>query len=129
MEEEVCLVDSCKTNTILMESTYFQTIKKSKENVTTIAGRDAIIVGSGRATITLPMDTQPEIEDAFLYLDSTYTLLNFKDIRKNELHTETYNINNKEFLFVTKNNGYGKQIIERILSLSTGLYYTYIKHE
>ena len=55
MEEEVCLVDSCTTNTILRESSYFQTLKKSKGNVTTIAGRDAVIVGSGRATITLPM--------------------------------------------------------------------------
>jgi hypothetical protein len=55
MEEELCLVDSCTTNTILRELKYFQTLKKSKGNVTTIAGRDAIIVGSGRATIVLPM--------------------------------------------------------------------------
>jgi hypothetical protein len=47
MEEELCLVDSCTTNTILRELKYFQTLKKSKGNVTTIVGRDAIIVGSG----------------------------------------------------------------------------------
>ena len=102
MEEEVCLVDSCTTNTILRESTYFQTLKKSKGNVTTIAGRDAVIVGSGRATITLPMGTQLEIEDALLYLDSTRTLLSFKDIRKNGFHTETHSVNNEEFLLITK---------------------------
>src|SRR5438552_1426912 len=83
MEEEVCLVDSCKTNTICRESTYFQTLKKSKGNVTTIAGRDAMIVGLSRATITLPMGAQLEIEDAILYPDSTRTLLSFKDICKN----------------------------------------------
>ena len=36
---------------------YFQTLKKREENVMTIAGRDALIVGSGRATIILPMGT------------------------------------------------------------------------
>ena len=75
-------MDSCTTNTILRESIYLQTLKKSKGNVTTIAGRDAVIVGSGRATITLPMGTQLEIEDALLYPDSTRTFLSFKDIRK-----------------------------------------------
>ena len=75
-------MDSCTTNTILRESTYFQTLKKSKGNVTTIAGCDVVIVGLGRAIITLPMGTQLEIEDALLYPDSTHTLLSFKDIRK-----------------------------------------------
>ena len=88
-----------------------------------------MIVGSGRATITLPMGTQLEIEDALLYPDSTRTLLSFKDIRKNGFHTENHNVNNEEFLRITKDNGYGKQTIERIPSLSTGLYYTYIKPE
>src|SRR6266542_920736 len=130
IEEEVFLVDSCTTNTILRKSTYFQTLKKSKGNVTTIAGRDAVIVGSGRATITLPMVTQLEIGDALLYPDLTRTLLSFKDICKNALHTETHSCNNEEFLLITKDNGYGKQIFEKKNpSLSTGLYYTYIKPE
>ena len=47
MEEELCLVDSATTNTILREIKYFQTHSKSKEKVTTIAGHDAVIVGSG----------------------------------------------------------------------------------
>ena len=55
MEEEWCLVDSATTNTILREIKYFQTLTKSKGKGTTIAGRDAVIVGSGRAIINLPM--------------------------------------------------------------------------
>jgi hypothetical protein len=51
MEEELCLVDSCTTNSILRETKYFQTLTKRTGNVLTIAGRDATIVGSGRATI------------------------------------------------------------------------------
>jgi len=56
-EEELCLVDSGTTNTILREMKYFQTLRKREGNVMTIAGRDALIVGSGRATIILPMGT------------------------------------------------------------------------
>ena len=102
MEEEFYLVDSATTNTILREIKYFQTLTKSKGNVTTIAGRDAVIVGSGRATIILPMGTQLVIEDALLYPDSTRTLLSYKDIRHNGFHIETHNDNKDEYLFVTK---------------------------
>jgi hypothetical protein len=127
MEEEMCLVDSCTTNSILRETKYFQTLTKRQGNVLTIAGRDATIVGSGRATITLPMGTQVTIEDALLYPDSTRTLLSFRDIRKNGLHIETHEDNNEEFLLIAKHTGYGKDVLERILSLPSGLYYTYIK--
>jgi hypothetical protein len=50
MEEELCLVDSCTTNSIIRETKYFQTLTKRTGNVLTIVGRDATIVGSGRAT-------------------------------------------------------------------------------
>ena len=89
-EEELCLVDSCTTNSILREMKYFQTLKKREGNIMTIAGRDALIVGSGRATITLPMGTQITIEDGLLYPDSTRTLLSFRDVRKNGFHVETH---------------------------------------
>ena len=54
MEEKLCLVDSGTTNSILRETKYFQTLTKRQGNVLTIAGRDATIVGSGRATIYSP---------------------------------------------------------------------------
>ena len=56
----------------------------------TIAGCDALIVGSGQATITLPMGTQITMEDALLYPNSTRTLLSFRDVRKNGFHVETH---------------------------------------
>ena len=93
MEEELCLVDSATTNTILREIKYFQTLTKSKGKVMTIAGRHAVIVGSGWAIIILPMGTQLVIEDALLYADSTRTLLSYKDIRHNGFHIETHNDN------------------------------------
>ena len=62
----MCLVDSCSSNTVLREIKYFQTLTKREGNVLTIAGRNATIVGSGRATIALPMGTQITIEEALL---------------------------------------------------------------
>ena len=49
-----------------------------------------LIVGSGQATITLPIGTQITIEDALLYHDLTRTFLSYRDICKNGLHVETH---------------------------------------
>jgi hypothetical protein len=120
-------VDSSTTSTILRELKYFQTLKKNKTDVTTIVGCDAIIVCSGRATIVLPTGTQIVIEDALLYLDSTRTLLSYKDIHRNGFHVETNSDNKDGYLFTTKHDGYSKRPLENIPSLSSGLYDTYIK--
>ena len=127
MEEELCLVDSATTNSILRELKYFQNLKKMNGDILTIAGRDTVIVGTGRAIFTLPNGTQVTIENALLYPDSLRTLISFRDIRKNGFHIETIEDNNEEFLLFTKDYGYGKQVLEKIPSLSSGLYYTYIK--
>jgi hypothetical protein len=86
-----------------------------------------MIVGSGTTTITFPNGTQVTIEDALLYPDSTYTLISFRDIRKSRLHVCTYKDNKEEFLLISKSSGYGHEVLERILSTPSGLYYTYIK--
>jgi hypothetical protein len=72
--------------TLYLRRQYFQTLTQRSENDLTIAGRDAMIVGSGRATITLSNGTQVMIKDALLYPDSTRTLISFRDIRKSGLH-------------------------------------------
>ena len=46
MDEEMCLVDSCTTNTILRDTCYFQTLRKNEGDVTTIAGSGKHIVGT-----------------------------------------------------------------------------------
>jgi hypothetical protein len=80
MEEEMCLVDSCTTNSILRKTKYFQTLTQRLGNVLTITGCDETIVGSGRATIMFPNGTQVTIEDALLYPDSTHTLISSRDV-------------------------------------------------
>jgi hypothetical protein len=76
----MCLVDSCTTNSILRETKYFQTLTRRSENVLTIVGRDATIVGSERATIMFLNSTQVTIDDALLYPDFTCTIISFRDI-------------------------------------------------
>jgi hypothetical protein len=73
------------------------------------------------------MGTKIVIEDALLYLDSTHTLLSFRDIWQNGIHIETHDENQEEFLFLTKPNKYGKRICEKIPSLTSELHYTHIK--
>ena len=118
--EEVCLADSGTTNTILRETKFFQSISKNAGSITTIAGSDTCIIGSGRATIILPMGTT-------LVIESTRTLLSFKDIRANGLHVETEEEYGKEYLLITKREEHGKRVLERLPSYESGLYYTNIK--
>jgi len=40
--EELCLVDSGTTNSILRKMKYFQTLKKREGNIMTITGHDAL---------------------------------------------------------------------------------------
>ena len=120
--EEMFLVDSCTTNNILREVKFFQTLTKREGQVLIIMRRDAMIVGSGRATIILPMGTQIHIEEALLYLDSTRTLLSYRDIRKSGIHVETYEENKEEFILFTKDIGQGKKTLENVPSLQSGLY-------
>ena len=96
-EKELCLVDSCTTKSILREIKYFHTLMKREGNIMTIAGQDALIVGLGRATITLPMGTQITMEDALLYPDSTRTLLSYRDNRRKCFHVETHQENKEDF--------------------------------
>jgi peptide/histidine transporter 3/4 len=96
---------------MLREIKYFQTLTKREGNILTIAGCDAMIVGSRRATIILPMGTQIAIEAVLLYPDATRTLLSYEDIRHNSIHVETHEENEEEFLLFTKDNGLGKEIL------------------
>ena len=64
MEEEICLVDSCTTNTILREVRYFPTLTKREGIILIITLRDAMLVGFEKATITLLMGTQINIVEA-----------------------------------------------------------------
>jgi hypothetical protein len=73
------------------------------------------------------MGTQVTIENALLHPDSTRTLLSYRDICKNGLYVITHEENNEEFRHIIKKNGDDHDILERIPSIPSVLYYTYIK--
>ena len=127
MEEELCLVDSGTTNSILRETKYFQTLTKKTRKC--FDNRRARCYDSWLQSchIVLPIGTQITIEDALLYPDSKRASLSYRDIHQNGFYIETHDDNNGKILLVTKNRGYGKRIVEKILSFPSGLYYTYIK--
>ena len=57
----------------------------------------------------------------------TRTLLSFKDIRSNGFHNEIETENAIEYLLITRSIGCHKQIVEKLSSFSSGLYYTNIR--
>jgi hypothetical protein len=54
-------------------------------------------------------------------------LISYQDIGKNGFHIETHENKKEEYLLFMKDHGYGKQVLEKICSLLSGIYYTYIK--
>ena len=126
-EDILCLLDSATTHTILKDRKFFHTLTKKRGSVTTISNDNVLIVGSRRASLILPMGTEPIINNALLYPQSTRTLLSFKDIRLNGFHIETETENDVEYLLMTQSIGCRKQIVKKLPSFPLGLYYTYIR--
>ena len=127
MNEEIYLLDICTSGTVLRDTRYFQTLRKYDGSTTTIIGDDSRIVGTGRATIVLPNGTHLGINEALLYLDSTRTLLSFKDTCANGFHVETNVDDGEESLIITKKHGDQKTIVESSPSIRDNKYYAYVK--
>jgi len=125
-DDNICLIDSATTHTILKNVEYFSHIEMGKTSVHTISGSAQLIEGSGRATVFLPEGAKVSINNALLSTKSRRNLLSFKDIRRNGYHIETTNETNKEYLLLTKIISGKKCILEKLPSLSSGLYYTKI---
>ena len=72
------------------------------------------------------MGTTLHIKEALLYPESTRNLLSFKDIRGNDFHVETGEEDGREYLHITKRYSEAR-ILEKLPSMSRGLYYTRIR--
>ena len=123
--EDICVIDSGTTHAIFKDEKYFYLLRR-KTNVTTISGNSNLIEGSGRATIFLPKGTKHVIEDALFSSKSPRNLLSFKDIRRNGYHVETINEMNVKYLGITKIVSDQKYVLEKLSTLSSGLYYAKI---
>lgn len=125
--EDICLADSVTTHTILRYRKYFSTLNLTRAKVTIISGSADLIEGSGRAHIRFSNGTQLFIQEAFYSSRSRRNLLSFKDILLIGYHIETTNENNVKYLCITSNTYNQKHILERMVVLSSGLYYTTIR--
>ena len=78
--QEICILDSGTTHTILRKNIYFSDIKPKRITVNTISGPADVIEGTGKANFTLPNETKFSINNALYSLSSKRNLLSFKDI-------------------------------------------------
>ena len=122
----ICLADSATTRIILQDNKYFTHLSHCEGHVTTISGIAKLIESSGRASILLLMGTEFLINDVLYSPQFQCNLLSFKDLRLNGFHVETGVEGSKEFLYITSTKGYHKQILEKLPSLSIGMYGTFI---
>ena len=88
-KEDVYLLDSAMTHSILKDKNYFSTMTLRKANVHIISGPVEMIDGSENATIMLPNGIILHIEDALLSTKTKRNLLNFKDVRRNGYNLKT----------------------------------------
>ena len=53
-KDDICLLDSATTHTILKDKRYFSYLVMKEANVNTISGSTRLIEGSGRTNLLLP---------------------------------------------------------------------------
>jgi hypothetical protein len=99
--ENLYLVDSCSTHTILIDNKYFQYLILNKVSVNTTSGSSNLIEGSGRANIILLKGTKFYIDDALYSFKSIINLISFQDIHLNGYYVETTNEDSDEYLYIT----------------------------
>ena len=88
-KDNICLLDSAMTYSILNGKNYFSSLTLCKANVHTISSPVEMIDGSGNAIIMLPNDTILHIEDALLSTKTKKNLLSFKNVCRNGYYLET----------------------------------------
>ena len=121
-KEDVCLLDSATTHSILKDKNYFSTMTLRKANVHTIFGPVEMIVGSENATIMLSNGTILHIEDALLSTKTKRNLLSFKDVHHNGYNLETIIEADIDCLCIISYKIGIKTIHEKIKALISRLY-------
>jgi hypothetical protein len=127
ISEDLCLADNCTMHTILRDKKYFHYLILNKTSVNKISGSLNLIEGFGRENIILPKGTKFCIDDALYSSKSRRNLISFKDICLDSYHVETTNESSDEYLYITSIIWDQKLILEKLLALSSKLYYTIIR--
>ena len=101
-EEDICLIDSGTTHTVLKSKVYFSYLVTQDATIHTISESAKLIQVSERAIIILSCGTKVNIDEALYSTKSQRNLLSFKDIRQNGYHIETMCEGNLEYLNIIK---------------------------
>ena len=123
VHSEVALLDSTTTHTILRDPSFFlfpdgHTDAWQVCKMHTIAGGRDFKYREGWATIVLPGGTTFEIENAMYAPDAHRSLISFKDLRVNGIHTTTSVIKEKEALVLQR----GTAVLATAFAGCGGLY-------
>ena len=110
-KDNLYLVDSAKTHTILKNQKNFSELMFIPRKVSTIAGPVQIIKSYERAHMMLLNGTHLFIKDALFLRSSRINLINFKDIKMNGYHIEIVSEGNNEYLCIVTNIGSQNQIL------------------
>lgn len=94
-----------------------------KAKINTISNSTNLIEGVERANIMFPNETRFIIDNVLFSTKSMRNLPSFKDIRFNGYHIEIANNNGIKYIYIILNIYTGKQMLEKLLVLSSGLYY------
>ena len=105
--QELALLNSATTHTILWDSLYFSFTGSDTDiwqvcQMQTIAGGRDFKFREGRATIVLPGGATLLIANAIFAPSASQSLISFKDLRANDIHTMTIVKNNKEALLLQR---------------------------
>ena len=124
-DEDMCLIDSATTHTILKSNNFFSFFVIREVNVSTVFGTINIIKGYRRAIMLLPRGTRLHIKNAFYSPKSYRNLSSFKDILLNGYHSKTNNEGDIKYLYITRIESNKKCVFEKLSIFPYGLYYTY----
>jgi len=100
-DEDICLIDSATTHTILKSNTFFSCLVMREVNVSSISGTTNIIEGFRRVIVLLPRGTRLHIKNAFYSPKSNRNLLSFN-----------------EYLYITRIKLNIKCVLEKLLAFS-----------
>ena len=123
IHSEVALLDSATTHTILRDSLFFSFLGGRTDawqicKMHTIAGGQDFKYREGRATIVLPGGATLQMDNAMYAPDAHRSLISFKDLRANSIHTTTSVINQKEALVLQR----GTEVLATAFAGCGGLY-------
>ena len=99
--EDLCILDSGTTHTILKHKKYFSNLKSTNVIINTILGLAYLIEGHEKANFALPNGTKLFINDILFSLKSKRNLLSFNDMYLHGYEIKSLTEGNMKYMNIT----------------------------